>query len=101
MVNRHEPKIIRIRNRKLLKRHLEFNENLHSTTQIYYESIHPRIQIWRKAYFSLYHYVREAVSAKEINLEYFPTQDMIADPMTKGLPRPQPENLRLELGVLN
>ena len=47
-----------------------------------------------------YHYVREAVSTKEINLEYCPTQDMIADSLTKGLPRPQFEKLRLKLGVV-
>lgn len=46
-----------------------------------------------------YHYIRDAVSTKEIKLKYCPTQEMIADLLTKGLPRPQFEKLRLELGV--
>ena len=33
-----------------------------------------------------YHNVREVVSTKEIDLEYCPTQDIIADSLTKGLP---------------
>ena len=47
-----------------------------------------------------YHYVQEAVLTKEIDLECCPMQHMIADLITKGLPRPQFEKMRLELGVV-
>ena len=45
------------------------------------------------------HHVRNAVATKKINLQYWPTQEMIADLLTKGLSRPQFEKLREELGV--
>ena len=46
-----------------------------------------------------YHYVREVVEKKEIDLVYCPTEKMIADIMTKGLPRPKFEEMRSTMGV--
>ena len=46
-----------------------------------------------------FHHVRDAVAKKKISLRYCPTQEMIADLLTKGLPRPQFEKLREGLGV--
>lgn len=46
-----------------------------------------------------FHHVRDSVVARKISLQYCPTQDMIADALTKGLPRPQFEKLREGLGV--
>ena len=34
-----------------------------------------------------YHYVREAVEKKQVQLIYCPTENMIADFFTKGLPK--------------
>ena len=46
-----------------------------------------------------YHYVREAVQDGIIDLRYCPTDQMIADLMTKPLPRRLFENLRLAMGM--
>ena len=45
-----------------------------------------------------YHYVREAVQ-EVIKLQYCPTAQMIADLLTKPLPRGQFEILRLAMGM--
>ncbi|MCO5556255.1 hypothetical protein L7F22_009801 [Adiantum nelumboides] len=47
-----------------------------------------------------YHYVRERLSAGEINLPYVPTQDNLADIFTKALSREKPEAFRKTLGLL-
>ena len=47
-----------------------------------------------------YHYVRERLSAEEINLAYVPTQDNLADLFTKALPREKLEAFRKALGLL-
>ena len=46
-----------------------------------------------------YHYVRESVEEKNIKLVYCSTAGMIADILTKGLPKPKFEQLRFLLGV--
>jgi len=46
-----------------------------------------------------YHYVRESVEEKNIKLVYCSTEGMIADILTKGLPKPKFEQLRFLLGV--
>ena len=46
-----------------------------------------------------YHFVRERVTSNEIVVEYCPTQDMVADVMTKGLPRVTFQKFRNLLGV--
>ena len=46
-----------------------------------------------------YHFVRQAVEEKSIQLVYCPTENMLADILTKGLPKPRFEQLRLFLGV--
>ena len=33
-----------------------------------------------------YHYIRDIIQKEEIEVSYIPTSDMIADPMTKGIP---------------
>ena len=45
-----------------------------------------------------YHYVREAVKKSEIDVQYCETKRMIADTLTKGLPKPAFEKLR---GLMN
>ena len=46
-----------------------------------------------------YHYIREAVEKKDIELVYCPTDEMVADILTKGLPKPKFEELRSSMGV--
>ena len=46
-----------------------------------------------------YHFVRQAVEEKSIQLFYCPTENMLADILTKGLPKPRFEELGLFLGV--
>ena len=46
-----------------------------------------------------YHYVSEAVQKGIMGLQYCPTKDMVADLLTKSLPRGRFETLRSEMGV--
>ena len=46
-----------------------------------------------------YHYVRDLITRKEVNIEYCPSNKMIADLFTKGLPRGPYEQLRGCMGV--
>ena len=46
-----------------------------------------------------YHFIKEAKATKEIKLDYYRTEDQIADILTKALPRPRFEELRAMLGV--
>jgi transposase InsO family protein len=45
------------------------------------------------------HYIREKVASEEIQLEYLPTSDMIADCLTKSLSREKLERFRKEMGI--
>ena len=47
-----------------------------------------------------YHYVREQVNLNIISVKYCPTEDMIADVMTKGLNKTVFEKFKNKLGVL-
>ena len=47
-----------------------------------------------------YHFVREKVESGEVTIEYCPTQDMLADIMTKPIAAPQFAALRSKLGIL-
>ena len=46
-----------------------------------------------------YHFIREAIEKKEIELRYCPTDEMVADVLTKGIPRQKFEQLRTLMGV--
>ena len=46
-----------------------------------------------------FHYVRVVIEKKKMDLVYCPTEYMIADIMTKGLPKPRFEELRSQIGV--
>ena len=46
-----------------------------------------------------FHFIRERIATKEIDVIYCPTDMMIADIMTKALPRPKYERFRELLGV--
>ena len=46
-----------------------------------------------------YHYTREIIEKNIVTLKYCPTGDMIADTLTKGLPKPAFEKFRAEMGV--
>ena len=47
-----------------------------------------------------YHYLRELVQDKEVNMEYVNTKEKIADIFTKPLPKDAHEYLRGKLGVI-
>ena len=47
-----------------------------------------------------HHFIREAVQAGTITLEYCQTKQMLADILTKPLPKPQFEELRKKLGLI-
>ncbi len=46
-----------------------------------------------------YHYTRETIDKNVIKVEYCPTGKMVADTLTKGLPKPAFEKFRSEMGV--
>jgi hypothetical protein len=46
-----------------------------------------------------YHYVREAIQNKIVTLEYCPTEDMLADLLTKPLFKGRFEKLRVQMGL--
>ncbi|CAI5721435.1 unnamed protein product [Peronospora destructor] len=46
-----------------------------------------------------YHFVREKVEKNQVVLQYCPTQDMLADIMTKAIAAPQFTSLRTKLGI--
>ena len=48
-----------------------------------------------------YHFARERVASKEIDIVYCPTDSMIADVMTKALSKEKFEKFRSLLGVMN
>jgi len=45
------------------------------------------------------HFIREKVEEERVQLEYLPTGDMIADLLTKPLPREKVERFRKEMGI--
>ena len=46
-----------------------------------------------------YHYIREAVQNKEIELKYCPSEEMIADTLTKAPPKARFKKLRYAMGM--
>ena len=46
-----------------------------------------------------HHFVREKVGSEEVILEYLPTGDMLADLLTKALPREKVEMFRKDMWV--
>ena len=47
-----------------------------------------------------YHYIRDLVEKKKVEVNYCPTNNNLADLMTKGLPRPRFEELCKKLGII-
>jgi len=45
------------------------------------------------------HFIREKVEADEVQLKYLPTGDMLADLLTKAIPREKVERFRKEMGI--
>jgi len=48
-----------------------------------------------------YHFIRELVMAQKVYLEFCPSSDMIADIMTKALPRTTHETLTMAMGMVD
>ena len=46
-----------------------------------------------------YHYTRQVIERNIIRVEYIPTADMVADTLTKPLPKPGFEKFRTLMGV--
>ena len=46
-----------------------------------------------------YHFTREVIEKKLIKVEYVPTGEMVADTLTKALPKPSFEKFRMSMGI--
>ena len=46
-----------------------------------------------------YHYTRQVIETKEMKVEYIPTGQMVADTLTKGLPKSKFEEFRSKMGI--
>ena len=46
-----------------------------------------------------YHFIREQINSGTVELKYFPTEDMIADMLTKGLHKEKFVKLRKMVGI--
>ena len=46
-----------------------------------------------------YHYVRQVIETKNMDVVYVPTGEMVADTLTKGLPKPAFEKHRAGMGI--
>ena len=46
-----------------------------------------------------FHYTRQLISSKVLGLKYVPTGKMVADTVTKGLPKPKFEDFRSVMGI--
>ena len=47
-----------------------------------------------------YHYIRDMVKRRAIQLEYINTSDQIADILTKALPKEKVDHFRKKLGMV-
>jgi hypothetical protein len=83
-IKRDQEKILVYEDNELCLRHVR-NPAYHSKTK------HIDVQ---------YNFVRDEVEKGVVNLEYCPTGDMLADGMTKSLPRVAFEDKRRRLGIL-
>jgi len=69
-----------------------------SQAAIYFS--HSYIEKNRSKHISLrYHYLKEQISANRIKLSYIPTQQNVADILTKGLPKFRHHELIKNLGM--
>ena len=59
----------------------------------------PRFHGRSKHFGIKYHFVRDQVAEGTIKIEYCPTSEMIADMLTKGLPKVQFVKLREMIGL--
>jgi hypothetical protein len=48
-----------------------------------------------------HHFIKDAVSRMEIDVCYIPTEEMLADPLTKALDRKTLEHFRLQSGIVH
>ncbi|KYM94367.1 Copia protein [Cyphomyrmex costatus] len=48
-----------------------------------------------------FHYVRERVQEQQLKIEYIPSEEQVADILTKPVPRVRNERLRRMLGMIN
>ena len=48
-----------------------------------------------------YHFIRECVQSVKITVDYVHTGEQLADIMTKALPRPNFQELRAKVGIVN
>ena len=48
-----------------------------------------------------FHFIREKVEAKELEIEYKPTEEMVANALTKALPKGKYEDFIQALGMKN
>ena len=48
-----------------------------------------------------FHFIRDCIVEEKISVEYIPTEDQLADVLTKALPRAKFEKLRARAGIIN
>ena len=79
---------------------LKFPIKLYSDNQSAITIAHGNQQHSRTKHFEIrLYFIRDTIESNKINVEYLPTDQMLADILTKGLPGPKAKTLVEKLGI--